>query len=63
MQYRKPVIIEKLTCGKIDRCKHAVCCPYCWQMPFSGLCFERKSNPNYARKKKGVAENGRRQNY
>lgn len=53
MRYRKPVIIEKPTCGKVDRCKHAADCPYNWQMPFSGLCFERKPNPNYARKKKG----------
>lgn len=53
MNYRKPPIIQKFTCGKVDRCKHAADCPYNWQMPFSGLCFERKPNPKYARKKKG----------
>ena len=52
MRYRKPPIIDKYTCGKIDRCKHAVTCPYGWQITFSGLCFERKPEPNYARKRK-----------
>lgn len=42
MKYRKPPIIEKYSCGKTDRCKHAGCCPYLWQPVLSGLCFERK---------------------
>ena len=59
MRYRKPVIIDKPTFGKADRCRHSASCPYLWQPVLSGMCFEKKQNPNYARKKKGVAENGR----
>ena len=51
MRYRKPVIIEKPTCGKTDRCKHSAACPYLWQPVLSGLCFERKPEPKKVNKR------------
>lgn len=45
-------LIENPTCGKVDRCKHAVDCPYNWRPVLSGLCFERKKLSHYYHKRK-----------
>lgn len=44
-------LIEKPTCGKVDRCKHAVTCAYNWRPVLSGLCFERKKLSHYYKRK------------